>query len=59
MRARAEQIARLRAGFPELRLPLLGLLTEAEGRLPATWPPGLDAGLIRPSMLKKPDTICP
>lgn len=52
MRERTEQIARLRAGLPELRLPLLGLITEAEGRLPATWPPGLDAGLIRPSPLK-------
>ena len=49
MRQRAEQIARLRAGYPELRLPLLGLLSKAEGRLPATWPPGLDAGLIRPA----------
>ena len=43
MRERAEQIAHLRAGFPELRLPLPGLLTKAEGRLPATWPAGLDA----------------
>ena len=53
MRERAEQIARLRAGFPELRLPLLGLLSKAEGRLPATWPPGLNAGLIRPSPVKQ------
>ncbi len=53
MRERAEQIARLRAGFPGLRLPVLGLLTKAEGRLQATWPEGLDAGLIRPSPVRK------
>ena len=52
MRERAEQVARLRSGFPALRLPLLGLLSKAEGRLPATWPDDLDGGLIRPSPVK-------
>lgn len=45
---RSAQIAEVRRACPGYAKPLLGMLTEAEHRLPSTWPAGVDGGVIRP-----------
>lgn len=51
-RARAGQVAELRGGVPNIPIPVLGLLTDAEVSLRAAWPEGLDGGLCRPLPLQ-------